>query len=101
MGNSVKNAFDRALLIKDIEDRECIINLYRTTGFLDRNDAIGRIQELRISDEEVARITSVKMIMCFIPFSQCTDEQIIAELLMQRDILKAKLAEKPEEGQQK
>lgn len=85
---------DKGSLVKAISERENIICKYRATGFLDRKDAIEKIQELRINDEDVAKVTSVKLATYSILFSQSTNDQIVGELIMQRDILKAKLAEK-------
>lgn len=64
---------------------------------LDRNDAIKKIQELRISDEDIAVATSVNLSVSSIPFSQSTNDQIVGELAMQRNILQAKLIKKQAE----
>lgn len=78
-------------LIKDIAEREKIISDYKKYGILDRDKAINKIQELRIKDKEVEEITIAKLATFYIPFSMSTDEQIVAELDMQKEILKAKL----------
>ena len=77
-------------LIKDIAEREKIISDYKKYGVLDRDKAIKKIQELRIKDKEV-EITIAKLATFSIPFSMLSDEQIIAELDMQKTILEAKL----------
>lgn len=77
-------------LIKDIAEREKIISDYKKYGVLDRDKAIKKIQELRIKDKEV-EITIAKLATFSIPFSMSSDEQIIAELDMQKTILEAKL----------
>lgn len=77
-------------LIKDIAEREKIISDYKKYGILDRDKAIKKIQELRIKDKEV-EITIAKLATFSIPFSMSSDEQIIAELDMQKTILEAKL----------
>lgn len=94
MNNPIKDIFDKESLIKSIAERENIIRKYQETGFLDRNDAIKKIQELRSNDEDIAVVTSVKLATFSMPFSQSTNDQIIAELAMQRDILRAKLIKK-------
>ncbi len=94
MDNSTKDNFDTGTLIKDIEERKHIISTYRTTGFLDRNDAIDKIMKLRVNDLEVAQITTVNLTQFCIPFDQATNDQIIDELIMQMNILKAKLTGK-------
>lgn len=78
-------------LIKDIAEREKIISDYKKYGILDRDNAIKKIQELRIKDKEVEKITIAKLATFSIPFSMSSDEQIVAELDMQKEILKAKL----------
>lgn len=78
-------------LIKDIAEREKIISDYKKYGVLDRDKAIKKIQELRIKDKEVEEITIAKLATFSIPFSMSSDEQIVAELDMQKEILKAKL----------
>ena len=78
-------------LIKDIAEREKIISDYKKYGILDRDKAINKIQELRIKDKEVEEITIAKLETFSIPFSMSTDEQIVAELDMQKEILTAKL----------
>ena len=100
MSNPIKDIFDIESLSKDIAERENIMQNYRATGYLDRNDAIKKIQELRIYDGDVAAVTSVKLATSSIPFSQSTDDQIVSELAMQRDILQAKLIKKQMEDKQ-
>jgi len=100
MSNPIKDIFDIESLSKDIAERENIIQNYRATGYLDRNDAIKKIQELRINDGDVAAVTSVNLVTSSIPFSQSTNDQIVAELAMQRDILQAKLIKKQMEEKQ-
>lgn len=78
-------------LIKDIAEREKIISDYKKYGVLDRDKAIKKIQELRIKDKEVEEITIAKLATFSIPFSTSSDEQIVAELAMQKTILEAEL----------
>lgn len=91
MSNLNKKSFDNASLIKDIAERDNIIRNYQLYGLLDRDYAIKKILELRISDNDVATVTSVNLSVSSTPFSRSTNDQIVAELAMQRDILKAKL----------
>lgn len=85
---------DKEKLIKDIADRNFIINQYKLTGNIDRAEAIRKINELRISDKVVATITATKLSPYSVPFDCATDGEIIAELKMQVDILNAELLEK-------
>lgn len=79
-------------LIKDIVEREKIISDYKKYGILDRDKAINKIQELRIKDKEVERVTTANLAISSIPFYMSSDEQIVAELDMQKGILEAKLS---------
>ncbi len=97
MSNPIFEAMNTASLMKDISERERIIETYRKTGQLDRDEAILKIQELRRTDLEVATVTSARLIVSSTPFSQCSNAQIIEELNMQREILEQKLLEKHKE----
>lgn len=90
--------FDEESMIKDIAERNTIICNYQRYGFLDRDDAIKKIQELRISDADIMEATAIKLAVSSTPFSQSTNEQIVEELTMQRNILQAKLIKKQLEG---
>lgn len=97
MSDYIKDIFDKESLIKDIAERENIIFNYQRYGLLDRDDAIKKIQELRISDKDIAEATAVNLSVSSIPFSRSTNDQIVRELAMQRDILQAKLIKKQAE----
>ncbi len=99
MSNPMKDIFDKESMIKDIAERENIICNYQKYGLLDRENAIKKIQELRKGDENVAAITSVKLATSSVPFNQSTNDQLVGELIMQRDILQAKLIKKQLEEQ--
>lgn len=85
---------DYVSLIKDISDRQQIMQLYQKTGFIDREKAVEKIVELRGKDKDVAEVTVVKLTMSSVPFSQVSDQSIISELKMQCEILESKLLEK-------
>lgn len=78
-------------IIKDIIDRKKIVFDYRMYGILDRDRAINKIKELRNKDKEIEKITTVNLAISSIPFSMSSDDQIVAELDMQKTILEAKL----------
>ena len=95
----MKDIFDKESMSKDIAEIENIICNYQRYGLLDRENAMKKIKELRISDEDIAAATSINLSVSSIPFSQSTNDQIVGELAMQRDILKAKLIKKQVEEQ--
>ena len=49
MSNQIKDAFDKASLIKDIDERNSIILNYERSGFLDRDNAIKKIDIKKIT----------------------------------------------------
>ena len=82
---------DKVKILNDIKERENIINSYNTFGCLDRENAIHKIQELRIKDSQVGQVTAIKLVQHTIPFEQASDSQIVNELMMQVGILKSEL----------
>lgn len=94
MDNSMKEIYDKATLLKDIEERKQIIREYQLTGHLDREKAIVKIKELRLTDEDVAKVTTTRLAVSSTPFSQASDNMIVAELQMQVDILTAKVLQR-------
>ena len=98
MSNPIKDEFDRESLIKGIAERADIIVNYQKNGFLDRNNAVRKILELRINDKDVEIITAAKLSKSSIPFTPVTNDRIVKELDMQKAILQTKLIEKQTEG---
>ena len=54
MPNSTNNGYDKASIVKDIEEREAIIQRFYATGELDREDAIRKLQALQSKDADAA-----------------------------------------------
>ena len=84
--------YNRESLIKDITEREKIILDYKMFGILDRDTAIRKILELRVKDKVVGEITIAALAKSSTPFNISSNEKIVAELAMQRDVLEAKLS---------
>lgn len=97
MNDLIKKAYDIASIRKDIQERQQMINEFQMTRRLDRDKAISKIQELRITNENVAAVTAVKLAQYSVPFSQVPDENIVAELKMQMEILSAELLKETHE----
>lgn len=91
MNEFQQSANDKTSMLKDIKERRQIIEKYQMTGILDREDAIQKIQLLRLTNNEVAVATATRLAVSSTPFSQTSDQGIIAELQMQVKILTAKL----------
>lgn len=92
MNDPIKKAYDIASIRKDIQERQQMINEYQMTRRLDRDKAISKIMELRRKDAKVAAVTDIKLAQFSVSFSQAPDENIVAELKMQMNILSAELA---------
>ena len=97
MNDPIKKAYETASIEKDINERNEIINIFISTGYLDRDKAVSKIMELRKNDENVAAVTNVKLAQYSVPFSEVPNENIVAELKMQVDILTAELVKKTTE----
>ncbi len=94
MSNPIYKAMEIASLEHDISERQKIIDRYFSTGWLDRNDVITKICNLRSTDQEILQITTAQLIVSATPFEQCSNEQLVGELKMQKDLLEGKLAKK-------
>ena len=93
MSNPIKKEYDKLSLTKDIIEREKIVYQFQTTGFLDRNDAIEKINSIQITDIELATATAVKQVQFgSVDLYQADDNLIIANIQFQIDFLKAKHA---------
>lgn len=100
MENPTINELDKLSLTKDIAERDRIIEEYNFFGVLDRADAIDKIKKLRATDLEIATVTAAELTKGSVPFEQCSNDQIINELILQRNVLNAKLSKKVAEKNQ-
>ena len=91
MENQFREIYDKESIVKDISERKELIRVYQLTGRLDRNTAIEKIQKLRLTDADVAVATMARLAAGSAPYSQIPDQNIIAELQLQIDVLTAKL----------
>jgi len=91
MNEFQQSANNKTSMLKDIKERRQIIEKYQLTGILDREDAIQKIQLLRLTDNDVATATVTRLAVSSTPFSQASDQGIIAELQMQIEVLTVKL----------
>lgn len=67
MSNPIKDIFDKESMSKDIAERENIIYNYQRCGLLDRDNAINKIQELRMKDADVLAVAFVNIAAPYIP----------------------------------
>ena len=93
MSNPIRRECEKRSLLKDILEREKIVDQFQATGYLDRNDAIEKIISLQITDGEVAAATAIKKVQCgSVDLYQADNRLIITNIQFQIDFLKAKLA---------
>ena len=76
-----------------IKEREEIIARYRSSGIIDRDDAISKIMWLRLNDLKVGSVSCAYAAIYPIPLEEASDEQIVGELRFQIGILCGELAE--------
>ena len=80
-------------ITKDIIERENIVHLFETTGFLDRNEAINKITSLQFTDAELVKATAVQQVKNgSVDLYQVDNYTIVTNIQFQIDLLKAKLA---------
>lgn len=101
MSNPIKDILDKQKLQQDIDERNAIIAQYYETGYLDRNNTIQKIRELRLTNEKVAKITIPTVPVNAVPLACLTNVRLIDELNMQISILKAEIAEKATDTENK
>ena len=95
MNDPIKKAYDIESIRKDIQERQQMINEYKTTRRLDRNKAISKIMELRTNNMEVLTVTLANQTS--IPLSNAPDEMLLNDLQMQINMLTAELLKKTQE----
>lgn len=92
MSNQTKKKYDKVSILKDIIEREKIIYQFQNTGFLDRNDAIMKINKLQIEDVELKLATTLEQIQSgSVDLYQVDNSLIVTNMQFQIDFLKAKL----------
>ena len=86
----------KTLIENDIKDREELINKFKVKGYFlksEREDAIRKIKELRITDQNVAKVTALKITPNSVTFDKAPDGLVASELQMQVNILLTELSE--------
>lgn len=76
-------------LQRDMQDIDDILNQNFQIGRINREKAIAKIRELRITNEDVGRTAMAVHPYNFIPFSDASDTQLASELHTYREILAA------------
>lgn len=93
MSNSIKKEFDKTEITKDILELQNIVAIFNTTGFLDRNYAIQKINEIRSKNIELVAATALKQAESGTVILQMADNNtIIKNVQFQIDFLTSKLS---------
>ena len=89
------NSLKKMSIEHSIEERRSIIDKYLATGYLDRNEAIAKVMELRAEDSLVFETEMAGMVASdsVIPLARATDEQIVNQLRLQMDIMMLELGD--------
>ena len=61
-------------IFSDIKERADIIYTYRVSGYIDRKNAIYKLKELRINDNQVWELTTIKLLQYITPFVEASNE---------------------------
>ena len=80
-------ASENVSLLKDIQDIENMLDQYCRSGFINREKAIAKIQELRITNKDIGKAAAAVPLFYSIPFSKASDNQLAGELGAYKAIL--------------
>ena len=80
-------ALENLSLLKDIRDIDDMLNQYCQSGFIDRERAISKIRELRITNKDIGKATATTLPFNFVPFSAASNDQLAGELNAYKAIL--------------
>lgn len=74
-------------LSKDIQDIDYMLNQYCRSGLIDRERAISKIRELRITNKDIGKAEIATAPCNFIPFNEASNDQLASVLNAYRAIL--------------
>lgn len=80
-------AFENLSMLKDIQEIDDLLNGYCQIGYIDREKAISKIRELRMTNSDIQTAATAMLPSNIIPFSQANDSQLAGELNAYRAIL--------------
>ena len=81
-------ALENLSLLKDIQDIDDMLNQYCHNGLINREKAISKIRELRITHKDIGKAAATAFPFNFVPFSEASDDQLAGELNAYKAILK-------------
>ena len=80
-------ALENLSLLKDIQDIDDMLNQYCQSGLIDRERAISKIRELRITNKDIGKAEIAAVPYNFIPFNEASNDQLASGLNAYRAIL--------------
>lgn len=80
-------ALENLSLLKDIQDIDGMLNQYCQSGLIDREKAISKIRELRITNKDIRKAEIAAVPYNFIPFNEASNAQLASGLNAYRAIL--------------
>ena len=80
-------AFENLSILKDIQEIDDLLNGYCQIGYIDREKAISKIRELRMTNSDIRKAATETLPFNAIPFSQASNSQLAGELNAYRAIL--------------
>ena len=80
-------AFENLRLLKDIQDIDDMLNQYCQNGLINREKAISKIRELRITNKDIGKSAAETLPFNSIPFSEASNNQLAGELNAYKAIL--------------
>ena len=81
-------ALENRSLLKDIQDIDDMLNQYCHNGLIDREKAISKIKELRITNRDIGKAVAATLPLNFVPFSEASNDQLAGELNAYKAILR-------------
>lgn len=91
-------ALENLSLLKDIQDIYDMLNQYCHNGLIDREKAISKIKELRITNRDIGKAVAATLPLNFVPFSEASNDQLAGELNTYKALLEENYLRNIQEG---
>lgn len=85
-------------LLKDIQDIDDMLNQYCHNGLINREKAISKIKELRITNRDIGKAVAATLPFNFVPFSEASNAQLAGELNAYKALLEENYLRNMQEG---
>ena len=91
-------ALENRSLLKDIQDIDDMLNQYCHSGLINREKAISKIRELRITNRDIGKAVAATLPLNFVPFSEASNDQLAGELNAYKALLEENYLRNMKEG---